>query len=205
MSSVSSSQSQEGASSSDPIELLETSFAQVKPRAEEFAEQFYGNLFTMYPDAKPLFASTHLKEQQKKLLSSLVFVVENLRKPDALKDALKGLGARHVKYGALPKHYPLVGNALLATFEQFLQGDWTPEVKEAWVGAYGDITELMLSGADYSKADIQLDGASVKPNAPGKQMAPIAHEAPENLFNWPLFSGVFAGAGIFTVLLLLIL
>ena len=139
------------------VELLESSFEKVKPNADEFVSSFYDNLFTMYPEAKPLFTHSNMAEQKKKLLASLVLVVENLRNPDALGNSLRGLGARHVKYGALPEHYPLVGNSLLATFEQYLKGDWTPEVKEAWVGAYGAITEIMLDGADYSAEEVALE------------------------------------------------
>ena len=91
------------------------------------------------------------------LLASLVFVVENLKQPEALSSALKGLGTRHVKYGALPDHYPLVGNSLLKTFEQYLGEDWTPATKGAWVDAYGLITEVMLEGADYSQESVQLE------------------------------------------------
>lgn len=139
------------------VELLESSFEGVKPQAEEFANSFYENLFTTYPEAKPLFTTTDMAAQKKKLLASLVLVVENLRKPDALTEALKGLGARHVQYGALPEHYPLVGNSLLMTFEQYLGEGWTEDVKQAWVDAYGAITELMLSGADYSEQSVQLN------------------------------------------------
>ena len=142
------------------VELLEDSFEKVKPKADDFVESFYTNLFTDYPDAKPLFANTDMKVQGKKLLSSLVLVIENLRKPEALSSALKGLGARHVQYGALPEHYPLVGSSLLKTFEQYLGTDWTPTVKQAWVDAYGAITAIMLDGADYSKAEVQLETAS---------------------------------------------
>ena len=138
------------------VELLESSFDRVKPQADEFVNSFYNNLFTMYPEAKPLFAHSNMAEQKKKLLASLVLVVENLRNPDVLGNSLKGLGARHVKYGALPEHYPLVGNSLLTTFEQYLKGDWTPEVKQAWVDAYGAITEIMLDGADYSHEEVAL-------------------------------------------------
>ena len=138
------------------VELLETSFEKVKPHANEFITSFYGNLFADYPAAKPLFENTDMNTQGQKLLSSLVLVVESLRKPDVLENALKGLGARHVKYGALPEHYPLVGNTLLKTFEQYLNSDWTPEVKQAWVDAYGAVTELMLAGADYSQSDVDL-------------------------------------------------
>lgn len=139
------------------VELLEQSFEKIKPQANEFVSSFYNNLFTDYPAAKPLFAHANMAEQSNKLLASLVFVVENLRKPGALTGALQGLGARHVKYGALPEHYPLVGNTLLKTFEQYLGPDWTPETKGAWVDAYGVITEVMLEGADYSQAEVQLE------------------------------------------------
>lgn len=138
------------------VEVLEQSFEQVKPKSDDFVTSFYDNLFTANPEAKPLFANTDMAKQKKMLLNSLVLVVENLRKPEVLSDALKGLGARHVKYGALPEHYPLVGNALLKTFSDYLGESWTPEVKQAWVDAYGAITTLMLEGADYPSNVTQL-------------------------------------------------
>jgi len=48
-----------------------------------------------------------MEKQGKQLFQSLVFTVNNLRKPDALSDALRGLGTRHVQYGVLPQHYPM--------------------------------------------------------------------------------------------------
>lgn len=130
------------------VELLEQSFAQIKPRAEDFVASFYENLFAAHPEAKPLFAKTNMVEQRKHLLAALVLVVQNLRKPEVLGEALKTLGAKHVRYGTAPEHYPLVGQALLTTFEQYLQQDWTPEVKQAWTDAFGAIAPLMLKGAD---------------------------------------------------------
>ena len=66
------------------VALLEQSFEKVKPHANEFVTSFYDHLFTDYPAAKPLFAHTNMKEQGNKLLMSLVFVIENLRKPGDL-------------------------------------------------------------------------------------------------------------------------
>ena len=129
------------------VEVLERSFAQIKPRATEFAASFYNNLFTDYPQAKPLFANTNMTEQQQHLVSSLVLVIDSLRKPEVLIDALKGLGAKHVKYGAIREHYPMVGATLLKTFESYLGVDWTLEVKQAWTDAYEAIASIMLEGA----------------------------------------------------------
>ena len=61
------------------------------------------------------------KEQEKKLMMSLVLVIENLRNLDYLTIILKQLGERHVRYGTMKEHYPMVGAALLKTFESYLE------------------------------------------------------------------------------------
>jgi nitric oxide dioxygenase len=143
-----------------PVVILQESFNKVKPRGSELADSFYENLFTMYPSAKPLFEHTQMAKQKQMLVGALAMAIDNLTNPEVLSKELKGLGARHVKYGALPAHYPLVGNALLATLEQYLATDWTAEVKEAWVAAYGAITELMLDGAEYPPEVLKLENAT---------------------------------------------
>lgn len=128
------------------VELLEKSYSEIQPNAESFARSFYENLFAMHPETRPLFANVDMAKQQQMLLSALKLVVNNLRKPALFKQTLKGLGTRHIRYGALPEHYPLLKDALLKTFNDYLQGKWTPETKQAWIEAYDAITVLMLEG-----------------------------------------------------------
>ncbi|MEG3923231.1 globin domain-containing protein [Microcoleus sp. D3_18a_C4] len=141
------------------VELLEQSFEKIKPSADEFAASFYEKLFTAHPELKPLFAKTDMEKQQKKLISALVLVVENLRSPEALGPVLNALGGRHIGYGVIPKYYRPVGEALLSAFEQYLQQDWTMEVKQAWIDAYGAITALMLKGGgvETTPEEVQLE------------------------------------------------
>jgi nitric oxide dioxygenase len=134
------------------IDVLERSFARVKPRAGEFASDFYDDLFARNPQARALFAGTDMAEQRKKLMDSLVLVIENLENPDVLTDALRRLGGRHAAYGVRDEHYGMVAGALLATFEAHLGPEWTPEVKGAWVDAYGAISGIMRAGASASGA-----------------------------------------------------
>lgn len=47
---------------------------------------------------------------------------------------------RHVKYGVLPEHYPMVGSTLLKMLEHYLGEGWTPAVHQAWADAYTAIT-----------------------------------------------------------------
>ncbi len=129
------------------IELVESSFEKIKPEANEFVASFYDNLFKENPETEPLFDKTDIKKQHKKLLNSLVLLVENIRQPQVLKPVLKDLGARHKGYGTLPEYYPAVGQALLTTFAQYLQQDWTAETEQAWVETYEVITQLMIEGA----------------------------------------------------------
>lgn len=117
---------------------------------------FYTTLFADYPEVKPLFANTHMAKQAKQLFKALVLVIDNLRHPDVLSQVLKGLGTRHLQYGVLPNHYPMVGNTLLKTLSLYLDV-WTPATEQAWSEAYAVVTQLMLNGADYPVEILTID------------------------------------------------
>ena len=102
------------------VNLLEQSFNQVAPRSGDFVESFYQQLFTMYPEIKPLFANFDMREREERLLNGLMLVINNFREPDVVGPALKKLGQRHVELNIRREHYPMVGAALLATFAAFL-------------------------------------------------------------------------------------
>jgi hemoglobin-like flavoprotein len=129
------------------VEVLEHSFACIKPHATDFVASFYSNLFADYPQIQPLFVKTDMIEQQKHLISALVLIIDNLRKPDVLTNALKHLGGKHVNYGTVQEHYPMVGTSLLKTFKSYMGTDWTPEVEQSWTDAYEAIASIMLEGA----------------------------------------------------------
>lgn len=131
------------------IDLLEISFALLCDRETEFTDRFYSILFSNYPQVKPLFSTIRMDEQAKKLFASLALVVNNLKKPQILADTLKSLGARHMKYGVLPEHYPMVGGTLLKAMAATLKDQWTPDFAEAWTEAYSAMTEIMLDGTDH--------------------------------------------------------
>jgi hemoglobin-like flavoprotein len=128
------------------VETLQTSFQLVQAVDRDFAGAFYTNLLGDYPELQPLFANTRMDEQGHHLFDSLKFVVT-------------GLGTRHVKYGVLPQHYPLVGGSLIKTMTNFAGDAWTPKVEQSWVDAYTAIVSIMLVGADYPVEIVQLPEA----------------------------------------------
>ena len=76
-------------------------------------------------------------------------------KLDLLRDALKGLGARHVGYGVQAEHYPIVGAILLETFAEFLGENWTEVTQSGWAEAYGVVCSIMLEGAAQAELPVK--------------------------------------------------
>ncbi|MEM7065618.1 MAG: mechanosensitive ion channel domain-containing protein [Cyanobacteria bacterium P01_B01_bin.77] len=130
------------------IELVEASFEKIKPYANEFVASFYQYLFQKNPKLRSLFRRTDMKKMYKKLLDTLVLLVENLRNPTALRPVLKELGAAHKSYGVIAQYYPAVCSALIATFPKYIPNDWTPDVQRAWSDTFQAVTQIMLEGAD---------------------------------------------------------
>jgi hemoglobin-like flavoprotein len=129
------------------LDTLETSFDLIAPRDEELVDTFYTRLFDAAPEVKPLFANTDLRKQKSMLLATLVLLRKSLRDLEAITPKLRQLGARHVAYGALPEHYPVVAEVMLASMAEIAGDAWTPDVQAAWARALGIVATAMLEGA----------------------------------------------------------
>ncbi len=129
----------------DQIQLVQDSFAQVKPIADIAADLFYDRLFTLDPGLRPLFKS-NLGEQKHNLMTTLSFAVAGLNKPERILPAVRQLGTRHGGYGVQAHHYQTVGAALLWTLAQGLGEQFTPDVEEAWTAVYTLLAQTMQEG-----------------------------------------------------------
>lgn len=126
------------------IELVQTSFEKVVPIAGAAADLFYGRLFEIAPEVRPMFPQD-MTQQKAKLMTMLGTAVTNLHRLDEILPAVKALGERHKGYGVTTAHYAPVGAALLWTLEQGLGPDFTPEVKDAWTETYTALAGVMTS------------------------------------------------------------
>jgi hemoglobin-like flavoprotein len=124
--------------------LVQTSFEQVAPIAEDAAGLFYNRLFELDPALRPLFKGD-LKEQGRKLMQMIGVVVKGLDRFDELVPAAQAMGQRHAGYGVKCEDYEMVGAALLWTLGKGLGVAFTHEIKDAWTAAYGALTAAMKS------------------------------------------------------------
>lgn len=131
---------------SEQINLVQSSFAAVRPIAATAAGLFYDRLFTLDPTLRPLFKGEWV-QQGRMLMGMLHSAVNGLSNLSALEPVLRGLGARHVHYGVQDTDYATVGSALIWTLEEGLGDAFTPAVQDAWIAAYGLLSSVMLLGA----------------------------------------------------------
>ncbi len=73
------------------VEILEESFQEVAPHAEEFVADFYERLLTMLPEVQHLFKDTDMEVQRTKLIGALAMVIKNLRNTRIVSMALQFL------------------------------------------------------------------------------------------------------------------
>lgn len=128
------------------VGLIKVTWDKVYPISEKAAELFYGKLFELDPDLKPLFGGD-MAAQGVKLMTMINTVVVSLENIDELVPAVQDLGIRHAGYGVKDEHYDTVAAALLWTLGQGLGDDFTEEVKEAWTAAYVVLATTMKDAA----------------------------------------------------------
>lgn len=132
--------------SSTEVKLVQESWAKVVPISDTAAELFYGRLFEVAPEVKPLFKG-NMQEQGAKLMKMVGIAVNGLNDLPAIVPAVQDLGRRHVDYGVKDEHYAAVGNSLLWTLGQGLGDDFTPDTKDAWAKVYGVLADTMIAAS----------------------------------------------------------
>ena len=130
----------------EKIQLVQTTWERVVPIADQAAALFYGRLFELDPELKPLFKGD-IREQGAKLMKMITVAVRGLSDLGKLVPAVEDLGRKHVDYGVRKKDYETVGAALLWTLEQGLGEAFTPEVEEAWFNTYDLLSKTMQKAA----------------------------------------------------------
>jgi hemoglobin-like flavoprotein len=123
--------------------LVQSTWSKVVPIADTAAKMFYDRLFEIDPSTRPLFRSTDLAEQRRKLLQVLSAAIAGLDKLEDLVPIVETLGRKHAGYGVKDAHYDSVGAALLWTLEQGLGAAWNGETAAAWTEVYGILAGVM--------------------------------------------------------------
>ncbi len=126
--------------------LIHDSFAEIAPESDLIAAIFYDRLFEIAPQMRPYFRDD-MTEQRVKFMATLSMLLNSLSNLDIVLPAAGKLARRHVNYGVMPEHYPIVGQALLWTIQRTLGLKWTSDIAGAWTEAYGMLSGHMIAEA----------------------------------------------------------
>jgi hemoglobin-like flavoprotein len=126
------------------IQLVKESWSFVIVKSEEAGQLFYSRLFEVAPGVKHMFKGD-IKEQSRKLMSMVTYVVAKLDKLDTIIEEIKSLAKRHDKYGAKKEHYAVVGECLIYTLKTGLGERWNAKTEAAWIEVYGILSAAMIS------------------------------------------------------------
>jgi methyl-accepting chemotaxis protein-1 (serine sensor receptor) len=128
------------------IALVQQSFAQVAPIADQAAALFYKRLFELDPSLSRLFKGDAV-QQGRKLMQMIGAAVRGLDDLPKLVPVVQQLGRRHAGYGVQPAHYDTVGAALLWTLAQGLGPDFNGAQRAAWTAVYSLMADTMKQAA----------------------------------------------------------
>ena len=125
------------------ILLVKNSWSYVVINSEEAGELFYSRLFEVAPAVRSMFKHDQ-KEQARKLMNMVTYIVTKLQKLDEIMGEVKSLAQRHGKYGVKPHYYQIVGSSLLWTLKEGLGDKWNTETEQAWTAVYTALADAMI-------------------------------------------------------------
>ena len=123
--------------------LVQASFAELDPIADEVAAAFYRRLFELNPSLAPLFKND-MAAQGMKFMEKLAVAVMGLEDLDSIAPLVQTLGRAHAGYGVQTTHYETAREALLWALENRLGAAFNSELRSAWTAAYDTIATAMI-------------------------------------------------------------
>lgn len=135
----------------DEVDLLRRSFQAATRDMPDLVDLFYRRLFEIAPETRLLFRGD-MALQGEKLKSTLGMMIAQIQDIAMLHPMLADLARRHVRYDVVPRHYALVGEALLWAVLRTLGDGFDDRIKGVWRAAYQGIAEAMIAAAHDGQA-----------------------------------------------------
>lgn len=139
------------------IAIIRRTWAEASALGPLAGELFYGRLFQIAPETRPLFRGD-MAVQGRKLVETLGFVVDHLDAEERFVPAAEDLARRHVGYGVKAGHYAAVGEALVWMLEHALGPRFGAQERAAWEAAYARLSSTMIRAAEKFAVEVPPDG-----------------------------------------------
>lgn len=133
--------------------LLRESSAMVPWQSDLLSGSFYRHLLLVDPTVQTAYAGNKINPVSA-MLVSMGSAIAMLDDPETLTDMLIHASQRHAAYGALPVHFPALGEALLLTLAGALGDKFTPDTRQAWTEFYQRMSNCMTQPAPLADSGL---------------------------------------------------
>jgi nitric oxide dioxygenase len=122
--------------------LVQESWSKIEFVQDMVAELFYIRLFELDPALREFFAA-ETRERNQKFANFVGATVRALDRSEVLLPVVRSLGVRNPPFAQNEGFQANLALALLWTLEKSLRGDFTPQVKSAWIATYGVLSQTL--------------------------------------------------------------
>lgn len=144
------------------IEIIKSTVPVLEQHGTAITTRFYELLFKNHPELLNVFNHANQRQgrQQTALANAVYAAAAHIDNLEAIIPVVKQIGQKHRALGIKPKHYPIVGETLLAAIKDVLGKAATDEIIEAWAEAYGVIASAFIGVEKemYEAAESQPGG-----------------------------------------------
>jgi len=131
---------------------------------QAITQEFYKKLFANNPDLQHIFNMANQRSDgggQSSALANAVFAyANNIDQIEVLVPAVQRIASKHASIGIEPRHYPIVGENLIAAIQDVLQLPDNHEALTAWGEAYDVLAQIFTDTEEnmYSEKETQPGG-----------------------------------------------
>ena len=115
----------------------------LQDKGVEITTRMYARMAEEQPKLKALFVNSR-DGQADRLAAAVLAYAQNIEKLEALGPSIEAIAKKHVSAKVLPKHYPIVGQLLLAAMQDVLGDAINDEILEAWKEAYFYLADIFI-------------------------------------------------------------
>jgi nitric oxide dioxygenase len=130
----------------EQIDIVKSTVPIIREHGNTVTTTFYRNMLSAHPELKNYFSLRNQQTgaQQAALAKSVLAYATYIDDVGKLTHAVERIAQKHASLFIKAEHYDIVGEHLIGAFGEVLGSGLTPEVKEAWTAAYGQLADIFI-------------------------------------------------------------
>src|SRR4051812_10033309 len=131
----------------ETIEIVKTTVPALEAYGRDITDRMYERLFRT-PEIRDLFNQSHHGEtgtQSKALAAAVIAYARNIDNLGVLGSRVERIVQKHAGLNILPRHHPLVAEAILDAIKVVLGDLATEDVLSAWGEAYWFLADILMA------------------------------------------------------------